>query len=148
MVSSEGGGWNGEAAAGCPAVVVVGVVGAAGRVGVGARGGRVAVRAGAAGAARRAGRGLGASTVTCGTVTVGAAPVGGVSGVVGVSGAGVCDGATPAKQSSISAELLSRSKRLLRIDITSPHPGREPSRGEKTPRVVSAQPGWREAGPV
>src|SRR6266511_3778452 len=134
MMSSEGGGWNGEAAAGCPAVVVAGVVAGAG-VGVGRGAGRVAVRAGAAGAARRAGRGLGASTATCGTVTVGAAPVGGVSGapccgcgvsaggvcgVVGVSGAGVCDGATPAKQSSLNAELLSSSKRLLRIDMTTP----------------------------
>jgi len=134
-VLSEGGGWNDDAAAGWPAVVVVGVVvgGVAGGLGVG--GGRVALRAGAAGAARRAGRGFGASTVTCGTVTVGAAPVGGVSGapccgcgvsaggvcgVVGVSGAGVCDGARPAKQSSMSAELLSCSKRLLRIDMTTP----------------------------
>jgi hypothetical protein len=144
MVLSDGGGWNDDAAAGCPAVVVVGAVGAAGGVGVGvgAGSGRVAVRAGAAGAARRAGFGFGASTVTCGIVTVGAAPVGGVSGVgcegcgAGVSaggvsgavvaggasggGAGVCEDATPAKQSSTSAELLSRSQRLLRIDITSP----------------------------
>jgi hypothetical protein len=81
-MSSEGGGWNGDVAAGWPAVVVVGVVGGVG-VGLGAGGGRVAVRAGAAGAARRAGRGFGASTVTCGTVTVGAAPVGGVSGCAG-----------------------------------------------------------------
>jgi hypothetical protein len=130
MVLSDGAGWNGDAAAGWPAVV--GVVGG---VGAGAGAGRVAVRAGAAGAGRRAGRGFGASTVTCGTVTIGAAPVGGVSGapccgcgvsaggvcgVVGVSGAGVCDGATPAKQSSMSAELLSKSKRLLRIDMTTP----------------------------
>jgi hypothetical protein len=84
---------------------------------------------------------LGASTVTCGTVTVGAAPVGGLSGapccgvsaggvggvsgagvcgVVGVSGAGVCDAAPPAKQSSMSAELLSSSNRLLRIHMTLP----------------------------
>jgi hypothetical protein len=174
MVLSDGGGWNGEAAAGCPAVVVVGAVGAAGGVGVGvgaAGGGRVAVRAGAAGAVRRAGRGFGASTVTCGTVTVGAAPAGGVSGagsagcgagvsaaggvcgvVVagGVSGgvAGVCDDAMPAKQSSTSAELLSRSKRLLWIDITSPHPGRERPRqprqsthhGETAPRGIPALP--------
>jgi hypothetical protein len=41
------------------------------------------VRAGAAGAVRRAGRGFGASTVICGTVTVGAVPVGGVSGAGG-----------------------------------------------------------------
>jgi hypothetical protein len=43
-------------------------------------GGRLVVGAGEANAVRRAGRGFGASTVTCGTVTVGAAPVGGVSG--------------------------------------------------------------------
>ena len=129
------------------------VVGAVGGVGAGARvgagGGRVAVRAGVAGGARRAGRGFGASTVTCGTVTVGAAPLcgvsgapccgcaagasaggvcgagvaGGVSGVVvagGVSGAGVCEEPTPVKQISMSAELLSKSKRRLRIFITRP----------------------------
>jgi len=39
MVLSDGGGWNGEAAAGSPAVVVVGVVGAVGGVGAGARAG-------------------------------------------------------------------------------------------------------------
>src|SRR5258706_3888886 len=77
MVLSDGGGWNGDAAAGCPAVVVVGALGGV-EVGVGAGGGRVTVRAGAARAARRAGRGFGASTVTCGTVTVGPVPVGGV----------------------------------------------------------------------
>jgi len=65
-VVSDGGGWNGDGAACCPAVVVAlgavggGVVG----VGGGAGGGRVAVRAGAAGAVRRADRGFGASTVT------------------------------------------------------------------------------------
>jgi hypothetical protein len=106
---------------------------------------------------------LGASTVTCGTVTVGAAPVGGVSGapccgcgvsaggvcgVVGVSGAGVCDGATPAKQSSMSAELLSSSKRLLRIDMTTPpsSPNVDAFRAETMPRAASAQPRWRDAG--
>jgi len=160
---SEGGGWNGEAAAGWPAVVVVGAVGAAGGAGagVGAGGGRVAVRAGAAGAVRRAGRGLGASTVTCGTVTDGVAPVGGVSGAGcagcgagvsagGVSGvvvaggvsdgfAGVCDDAISAKQSSTSAELLSRSKRLLWIDITSPHAGRERSPSVPTDRRITAK---------
>jgi hypothetical protein len=146
-VLSDGGGWNGDGAAGWPAVVVVlGVVGG----GAGGGGDGVVVRAGAAGAVRRAGRGFGASTVTCGIGTAGAAPgsaggasgaggagcgagfsgagvgVGGVSdGVVvggGVSGgaAGVCDDATPAKQSSTSAELLSRSTRLLWIDITRP----------------------------
>jgi hypothetical protein len=77
MVLSEGGGWNGEAAAGWPAVVAAGVVDGVG-VGAGVGAGRVAVRAGAAGAARRAG--FGASTVTCGIVTVGEAPLGGVSG--------------------------------------------------------------------
>jgi hypothetical protein len=151
-VVSDGGGWNGDGAAGCPAVVVVLgvvggiVVGGAGGVGVG-----VVVLAGAAGAVRRAGRCFGASTVTCGTWTAGGVPGSacGVSGVgcdgcgAGVSGAGigaagvcgvvvvaggvsgggsvVCDDATPAKQSSTSAELLNSSKRLLRIDITRPH---------------------------
>jgi hypothetical protein len=153
IVLSDGGGWNGDAAAGCPVVVVVGAVGGV----VAAGGGGVAARAGAAGAVRRAGRGFGASTVTCGTETVGAAPVcdvsgcadcgagasgagvGGASGVVvvgGVSGAGACDDATPAKQSSISAELLSRSKRLLRIHITIPlSPNINPSRRETAPRA-------------
>src|SRR5262249_60774982 len=79
-VLSDGGGWNGDGAAGWPAVVVV--VGAVGGVGVGASAGgggdgRV-VLAGAAGAVRRAGRGFGASTVTCGIGTAGA-----VSGAVG-----------------------------------------------------------------
>jgi hypothetical protein len=82
-VLSEGSGWNGDAAAGCPAVVVVGAIGGvvvAG--GAGGRGDGVVVLAGAAGAVRRAGRGFGASTVTCGIGTAGAAPgaVGGVSG--------------------------------------------------------------------
>jgi hypothetical protein len=97
-VLSDGGGWNGEGAAGCPAVgvagavVVVVVLGGAGGGGDG--GGRVAVRAGVAGAVRRAGFGFGASTVTCGTGMAGAAPVGGASGAgcdgcgAGVSGAG------------------------------------------------------------
>src|SRR5258707_13190750 len=93
MVLSDGGGWNGDAAAGCPAVVVVGALGGV-EVGVGAGGGRVAVRARAARAARRAGRGFGASTVTCGTVTVGPVPVGGVSSCAGcgagASAGGVC----------------------------------------------------------
>src|SRR5215831_13926551 len=149
-VLSDGGGWNGDGAAGCPAVVVVlggvVVVGGAGGGGDG-----VGVLAGAAGAVRRAGRGFGASTVTCGIGTAGGVPgsacgvsgaggdgcgagvsgagvgVGGVSGGVvvagGVSGgaSGVCDDAIPAKQSSTSAELLNSSKRLLRIDITRPH---------------------------
>jgi hypothetical protein len=165
-MSSEGGGWNGDAAAGCPAVV--GVVGGDG-VGVGLRagGGRVAVRAGAAGAARRAGRGFGASTVTCGTGTVGAAPVGGVSGCVGccgcgvsaggvcgvvggVSGAGVCDDTPPAKQSSMSAELLSRSKRLFRIDMTPPPnpPNINTFRAETTLRAGPAAASLARAWPV
>ena len=151
---SDGGGWNGDGAAGCPAVVVVlgavGGVGVAGGVGGGGAG--VVVLAGAAGAVRRAGRGLGASTVTCGIGTAGgvAGSACGVSGAgcdgcgAGVSGAGVgvagvsgvvvvaggvsggvsvvCDDAIPAKQSSTSAELLNSSKRLLRIDITRPIP--------------------------
>src|SRR5262249_35972189 len=131
-------------------VVAVGVVGGVvvvGGAGGGADG--VAVRAGAAGAVRRAGRGFGASTVTCGIGSAGGIAgsacgvsgaggegcgagvsgagvgAGGVSGVVvagGLSGgvAGVCDDATPARQSSTSAELLSRSARLLWIDITRP----------------------------
>jgi hypothetical protein len=68
-VLSDGGGWSEDGAAGCPAVVVV--VGAVGGVGVGGGAGGggagVVVLAGAAGAVRRADRGLGASTVTCGT---------------------------------------------------------------------------------
>jgi hypothetical protein len=168
-MSSEGGGWKGDAAAGCPAVVVVGVGGGVG-VGLGAGGRRVAVRAGAAGAARRAGRGLGASTVTCGTVTVGAAPVGGLSGapccgvsaggvggvsgagvcgVVGVSGAGVCDGAPPAKQSSMSAELLSSSNRLLRIDMTlPPNPPTSTHRGVNSAACRTGAARWREPWPI
>jgi hypothetical protein len=151
-VVSDGGGWNADGAAGCPAVVVA--LGAVGGVvvggGAGGGGTGVAVRAGAAGAVRRADRGFGASTVTCGTGTAGGVAgsacgvsgagcdgcgagvsgagvvVGGVCGVVVVAGgvsAGVsvvCDDATPAKQSSTSAELLNRSKRLLRIDIPRP----------------------------
>src|SRR2546426_8188495 len=68
-VVSDGGGWNGDGAAGCPAVVVVlGVVGGV-VVGGGAGGGGngVVVRAGAAGAVRRADGGFGASPVPCGT---------------------------------------------------------------------------------
>jgi hypothetical protein len=152
-VLSDGGGWNADGAAGCPAVVVV--LGAVGGVvvggGAGGGGAGDVVLAGAAGAVRRAGRGFGASTVTCGIESAGGAvgPACGVSGAgcdgcgAGVSGAGVgvggvsgvvvvaggvsggvsvvCDDAIPAKQSSTSAELLSSSKRLLRIDITCPH---------------------------
>src|SRR5215472_12954690 len=84
-VVSDGGGWNGDGAAGCPAVVVaVGVVGGV-LVGGGAGGagdGGV-VLAGAAGA-RRAGRSFGASTVTCGIGTAGGVP----GSACGVSGAG------------------------------------------------------------
>ena len=156
-VLSDGGGCGDVAAGWPAVVVVgvvggVVVVGSAGGGGDG-----VVVLAGAAGAVRRAGRGFGASTVTCGIVTAGGVPgsacgvsgagcdgcgagvsgagvvVGGVCGVVvvagGVSGgaSGVCDDAIPAKQSSTSAELLKRSKRLLRIDITLPTSRRERS---------------------
>jgi hypothetical protein len=145
-VLSDGGGWNGDAAAGCPAVaVVLGVVGGVAVGGAGGGGDGAAVLAGAAGAVRRADRGFGASTVTCGIGTAGGVPgstcgvsgaggdgcgvgvsgvgVGGVSVAGGVSsgGVGVCDDATPAKQSSTSAELLNRSTRLLWMDITRPH---------------------------
>jgi hypothetical protein len=85
-VLSDGGGWNGDGAAGCPAVVAaVGVVGGV-VVGGGAGGGGdgALVRAGAAGAVRRADRGFGASTVTCGIETAG----GVVGSACGVSGAG------------------------------------------------------------
>jgi len=84
-VVSDGGGWNGDGAAGCPAVVValgdVVVV-----VGGGAGGGDdgSVVLAGAAGAVRRADFGFGASTVTCGTWTAGGIP----GSACGVSGAG------------------------------------------------------------
>src|SRR5215831_17088786 len=79
-VVSDGGGWNGDGAAGCPAVVVVlGAVGGAGGGGAG-----VVVRAGAAGVVRRVGFGFGASTVTCGIETAGAV----VGSACGVSGAG------------------------------------------------------------
>src|SRR5262249_29015908 len=60
-VVSDGGGWNGDGAAGCPAVVVV--LGAVGGVvvdgGAGGGGDGVVVLSGAAGAVRRAGRGVG-----------------------------------------------------------------------------------------
>jgi hypothetical protein len=110
---------------------VAGGVVAGGLVG----GGGVVVLAGAAGLAVGArGRG-GGVTVTVGTGTVGvvcgaAGVVGGVSGagvsdgggvvVGGVSAgtAGVCDDAEPAKQNIMNAELLRRSKRLLRMDMT------------------------------
>src|SRR5262249_17571448 len=144
---SDGGGC-GDGAAGCPAGGGagggVGGVGCGG--GGGAAGGRGGWRAGGAGGGRRAGRGFGASTVTCGIGTAGAvsgaacgasgaggdgcgagvSAAGGVSGVVVVAGGlsggvcVVCDDATPAKQNSTSAELLSRSARLLWMDITRP----------------------------
>jgi hypothetical protein len=104
-----------------------------------AGGGGVVTLAGTAGLAVRACDRGGAVTVTAGTVRVGAGcdAAGGASGVVcgagvagvsdaggllvgGGSGAGVCDAATPVKQSSTSAELLRRCKRLLRILITAP----------------------------
>src|SRR5215472_19112927 len=89
-VLSDGGGWNADGAAGCPAVVVVlgavGGVGVAGGAGGGGGAGDV-VLAAAAGAVRRAVRGFGASTVTCGIETAG----GVVGSACGVSGAG-CDG--------------------------------------------------------
>jgi hypothetical protein len=84
-VLSDGGGWNGDGAAGCPAVVVV--AGAADVVvggGAGGGGAGAAVLAGAAGAVRRADRGFGASTVTCGIGTAGGVP----GSACGVSGAG------------------------------------------------------------
>lgn len=92
----------------------------------------------AAGTVRR-GVGPRPSTVTCGILTcdpaLGAA--GGVAGAVwdgcgaggsvaggvvagGVAGGGVCDSATPERHSNTSAELLRRSKRLVRIDIITP----------------------------
>ena len=85
-VLSDGGGWNGDGAAGCPAVVVVlGVVGGVDAVGgAGGGGDGSVVLAGAAGAVRRVGFGFGASTVTCGTDSVGAVP----GSACGVSGAG------------------------------------------------------------
>ena len=53
-------------------------------------------------------------------------------------GAGVCDDAAPAKQSAISAELLRRSKRLLRIDMTTPTPpGRERAIGPDDQRIAA-----------
>lgn len=138
MVVSDAGGWlNGDVAAGCAVGVGVGVcVGGCG----------VALGPGAAGALRRAGLARGASTVTCGIETAGAGAVCGASGVAcGVAGVvcgacgagvsdpggvvvgavsgvagGVCDDATPATQSSTSAELLRRNKRLKWIDITIP----------------------------
>ena len=61
---------------------------------------------------------MGASGVVVGVAGVSGVFVvaGGLSGGVSV----VCDDATPVKQSSASAELLSRSTRLLWIDITRP----------------------------
>jgi hypothetical protein len=148
-VLSDGAG-NGEFGAGCPAVVVVGVVGGVG-VGVGRGGAAAVVRAGAAGFAVAARGRCGAVTVTAGTGTVPGGVACGVSGaacgvcgvvcgacgvlcgagevsdaggvvVCGGSGAGdgVCDDAAPAKQSATSAELLKSSKRLLLMDMITP----------------------------
>jgi hypothetical protein len=55
--------------------------------------------------------------------------------VGGVSGAGVCDDTPPAKQSNMSAELLSRSTRLLRIDMTTPPHPRTSTHRSVTSRV-------------
>jgi hypothetical protein len=182
MVLSDGGGWNADGAAGCPAVVVaVGVVGGVVVVGgAGGGGDGVVVRAGAAGAVRRAGRGFGASTVTCGIGSAGGVAgsasgvsgaggegcgagvsgagvgAGGVSGggVVAGGGAGVCGDATPTKQISASAELLNRSKRLLRIDITAPfltersvNPDNQRMTAKAAPHGVSAQPSLARGPP-
>ena len=144
MVLDDAGGWlNGDVAAGCPAVVALGVA-----VGVGVGGGGVVTRAGAAGLAvpvRGRGRGgavtvtvgietlgsvcgaaCGASGAACGPCEAGASDAGGVV-VGGVSDGvgGVCDDAAPAKQSATSAELLRRSKRLVEIDMTPPSSPRE-----------------------
>jgi hypothetical protein len=115
-------------------------LGATEGVGVVAGGGGVVTLAGAAGLAVRVCDRGGAVTVTVGTVRVGAVcdAAGGASGVVcgagvagvsdaggvlvgGGSGVGVCDEATLVKQSSTSAELLRRCKRLLRILMTAPN---------------------------
>jgi hypothetical protein len=179
MALSDGAGWNGDAAAGCPAVVVVDGAGAvAAGAGAGGGGGGVAGRpAGAGLAVRTRGRG-GRATVTVGRAAAGASCgaacgasglVCGASGVVcdgcgagagdsdgaaGVSDAGgtvvcgaaggaggVCEDAAPAKQSAISAELLRRRNRLVRMDMTTPQSpdGNEPSapndrRGKMAPR--------------
>src|SRR5262249_56352095 len=62
----------------------------------------------------------------------------------GVSGA--CDDATTAKQSSMSAELLNRSKRLLPMDIRRrSSQNLDPPRRKTAPRAGSAQPRWRES---
>jgi hypothetical protein len=63
----------------------------------------------------------GASGAACDPGGAGASDAGGPL-VGGGSGDGACDQATPAKQSHASAELLRRSKRLLRIDMTIPNP--------------------------
>jgi hypothetical protein len=123
---------------GCPKVVVLAVAVGVG-VGVGGGGGGVVTRAGAAGSAVPAGGRRGAVTVTVGIETLGpvcgaacgasgAACVPGGAGasdaggplVGGGSGDGACDQATPLKQSNASAELLRRSKRRVRIDMTIP----------------------------
>jgi hypothetical protein len=184
-VLSDGGGCGDVAAGCPAVVVVVGVVGGVVVGGAGGGGDGVVVLAGAAGAVRRGGRGFGASTVTCGIGSAGGIAgsacgvsgaggegcgagvsgagvgAGGVSGVVVVAGglsggvAGVCDDATPARQSSTSAELLSRSARLLWIDITRPTSltgtTRQPRRSTHPakPRRMGNRPGarWRESAP-
>ena len=139
IVLSDGVAWTDDAGAAVGWAVVVGAVGVvAGGVARGADG--VVDLTGAAGAACRAGLRRGASTVTCGSGLLPGVAVGG-AGVVcgaGVSDAGVvvcgasagvdgvCDQATPVKQSANSAELLTSSERLLRIDMTIPsNPSRE-----------------------
>src|SRR5262249_1739687 len=65
----------------------------------------------------------------------------------GVSCAGVCDEATSVKQMSMRAELLSRSKRLLRMDMirrsspTSIHHGEKQRRMQDRRSLAGAKPG-------
>jgi hypothetical protein len=133
IVLSDGVAWTDDAAAAVGWAAGDGAVGVvAGGVVRGADG--VVDLTGAAGAACRAGRRRRASTVTGGSGLPGLADGGaGVVSGAGVSDAGgvvvcgvssgvdgVCDEAAPARQSAISAELLRKSKRLLRIDITPP----------------------------
>jgi hypothetical protein len=136
-VLSAGVGWKGDAAAAVGWAAVDGAVAVVGVVVVrGADG--VAELAGAAGAACRGGLRRRASTVTGGSglapgsagggvvCGAGVSDAGGVVSGVSAGGDGVCDHATPVKQSANSAELLRSSKRLLRIDMTIPsNPSRE-----------------------
>lgn len=173
MVLNDAGGWlNGDVAAGWPAVVAPGVgVGMGGGVGGGEGG--VVTRAGAAGLAvpvrerggavtvtvgietlgAVCGAACGASGAACGPCGAGASDAGGLL-VGGGSGDGACDEATPVKQSNASAELLRRSKRLLRIDMTNPIlDGNDPSaprskhHGETT-RGCRRGRRWREGVPA